>query len=126
MALDSPFDAVSNRTFAIYVETILEVVTNEYKSVISLDIMPCGPISKCVFLAKHRELSEFRCPISTTCRYYLTKYPLTHTYMERSDIPKIYSYLVSNGYIINTELTELYRHNNINTKELVCVVNYEV
>jgi hypothetical protein len=123
---DSPFDAVPNKTFALYIETILEPVTNEYKSVVSLNTMPDGPISQLVFLAKHKELSQFKYPNSTTCRYYLTKFPLTQTYMERIEIPKIYSYLEANGYTINTELTRLYRHNNTNTKELVCVVKYSI
>jgi len=124
--MSSPFDTVSNKTFALYIETILEPVSREYKSVISLDIMPDGPISECVFHAKHPELSQFKYPYSTTCRYYMTKYPSTKTYMERDDIPKIYSYLEANGYMINTDLTELYRHNNSNTKELICVVKYNV
>ena len=124
--MSSPFDTVSNKTFALYIETILEPVTHEYKSVVSLDIMPDGPISECVFQAKHQELSQFKYPYSTTCRYYLTKYPSTKTYMERDDIPKIYSYLEANGYTINTSLTRLYRHNNSNTKELMCVVKYSM
>jgi hypothetical protein len=122
--MNSPFDIVSNKTFAIYIETILEPVSNEYKSVLSLDIMPDGPIRQCVFQAKHQELSQFKYPYSTTCRYYLTRYPMTKTYMGRDDIPKIFSYFEANSYIINTNLTELYRHNNTNTKELVCVVTY--
>ena len=124
--MNSPFDTVSNKTFALYTETILEPFSREYKSVISLDIMPDGPISQCVFQAKHQELSQFKYPYSTTCRYYLSKYPSTKTYMLRDDIPKILSYLNTNGYIINTSLTRLYRHNNTNTKELICVVQYSV
>lgn len=124
--MNSPFDAVSNKTFALYIETILEPVVNEYKSVVSLDLIPDGPISKCVFQTKHPELSQFKYPYSTTCRYYLTKYPSTKTYMERDDIPKIYSYLEANGYTINTELTELYRNNNSKIKEVICVVKYSV
>jgi hypothetical protein len=122
----SPFDIASNKTFALYVETILEPVSLEYKSVVSLDIMPDGPLSQCVFQAKHPELSQFKYPYSTTCRYYLTRYPSTKTYMERDDIPNIFSYLDANGYTINTSLTRLYRHNNTNTKELICVVQYSV
>lgn len=124
--MNSPFDMVSNKTFALYNETILEPVSNEYISVVSLDIMPDGPISECVFQAKHPELSQFKYPYSITCRYYLSKYPSTKTYMLRDDIPKILSYLNTNGYIINTSLTRLYRHNNTNTKELICVVQYSV
>ena len=124
--MNSPFDTVSNKTFALYIETILEPVSNEYKSVISLDIMPDGPISQCVFQAKHQELSKFKYPYSTTCRYYLTRYPSTKTYMVRDDIPNIFSYLNANGYTINTSLTRLYRHNNTNTKELMCVAQYSV
>ena len=124
--MNSPFDIVTNKTFALYIETILEPVSCEYKSVVSLDIMPDGPISQCVFQAKHPELSQFKYPYSATCRYYLTRYPSTKTYMERDDIPKIFSYLNANGYTINTSLTRLYRHNNTNTKELMCVVQYSV
>jgi hypothetical protein len=124
--MSSPFDTVSNKTFALYLETILEPVSREYKCVVSLDIMPDGPISECVFQSKHPELSQFKYHYSTTCRYYLSKYPSTKTYMEREDIPKIYSYLEANGYTINTSLTRLYRHNNSNTKELICVVKYSV
>jgi len=124
--MNSPFDTVSNKTFALYIETILESISNEYKSVISLDIMPDGPIRQCVFQAKHRELSQFQYSYNTTCRYYLTKYPSTKTYMERDDIPKIFSYFESNGYVINTSLTELYRYNNTKAKELICVINYNM
>lgn len=57
--MNSPFDIVSNKTFALYIETILEPLSREYKSVVSLDIMPDGPISQCVFQAKNPELSQF-------------------------------------------------------------------
>lgn len=124
--MESPFDIASNKTFALYIESILESVTREYKSVVTLDIMPDGPISQCVFQAKHPELSQFKYPYNTTCRYYLTRYPGTKTYMERNDIPQIFAYLEANGYVINTSLTRLYRHNNSNTKELICVVRYNV
>jgi hypothetical protein len=121
--MENPFDIVSNKVFALYLEAILEPFTQEYKTVVSLDTMPDGPISQCVFHAKPRELSIFRNPYETKCKYYLTKYPSTKTYMDRDDIPKIYSYLEANGYTIDKNLTKLYKENNTK-REIICVVKY--
>jgi hypothetical protein len=122
--MESPFDISSNKTFTLYIETILEPLSEEYKEVLGLDIMPEGPLNKCVFQTRLPELSPFKYPYNITCSYYLTKFPSTKTYMYRTDIPSVFSFLQSNGYTINTSLTRLYRHNNIKTRELVCVINY--
>ena len=53
--MESPFDIVSNKTFALYIETILDPNSKEYIEVISLDVEPDGPLKACVFLAKNAE-----------------------------------------------------------------------
>ena len=121
--MESPFDMISNKVFALYLETLLEPFSQEYKTVVSLDTMPDGPISQCVFQAKSPELSIFKYPYETKCKYYLTKYPSTKTYMGRDDIPKIYSYLESNGYTVDKNLTKLYKENNTK-REIIGIVKY--
>ena len=123
--MESPFDIISNKTFALYIETILDPYSKEYIEVISLDVEPDGPLKECVFLAKNPELSPFKYPYNTKCIYYLSRYPGKKEYMLREDIPKVFSYFDANRYTINTSLTRLYRHNNSNNKELICVVKYE-
>lgn len=124
--MESPFDLVSmsTKTFALYIEPILEPTTKEYKSVLTVDREPDGPLKTCVIQAKLPELSSFKYPYDTGCSYYLTKYPGTKTFMYREDIPKVFAFLESNGYVINAALTKMYRGHVVRSKELVCVINY--
>ena len=124
--MESPFDlpTQNTKTFALYLEPILEPLTKEYQTVLTIDREPDGPLKQCVIQAKLPVLSVFKYPYDAECGYYLTKYPGTKTYMHQDDIPKVFAFLESNGYTINHAQTKIYRQTTIQTKVLVCVINY--
>ena len=124
--MESPFDlpTMNTKTFALYLEPIMEPLSKEYQTVLTVDREPAGPLKQCVIQAKLPMLSVFKYPYATECSYYLTKYPGTKTYMHRDDIPKVFAFLESNGYTLNAAQTKMYRNLTNHSKELVCVINY--
>ena len=124
--MESPFDlpTLNTKTFALYLEPIMEPLTKEYLTVLTVDREPDGPLSQCVIQTKLPMLSVFKYPNATECSYFLTKYPGTKTYMYRDDIPKVFAFLESNGYTMNAAQTKMYRNLTVQSKELVCVINY--
>ena len=100
---------------ALYLEPILDPKTKEYINVLTLDTYPEGPLRDLVKQQRLPSLSEFKAPNQEKC-----KYTLMHEdrvcYLTKSDIPYMFSYLRTNGYTIDRDLTKLYKH-----EYLVCI-----
>ena len=99
---------------ALYLEPILDPRTKEYINVLTLDTYPEGPLRDLVKQQRLPELSPFKKTSTSTCKYVLIN-PDTE-YME---LPSVFSYLQTNGYTIEYQLTKLYKHPNI-----VCLFSY--
>ena len=100
---------------ALYLEPILDPKTKEYINVLTLDTYPEGPLRDLVKQQRLPSLSEFKAPHKVKC-----KYTLMHEdkicYLTQTDIPFMFSYLRTNGYTIDRELTKLYKQ-----EYLVCI-----
>jgi hypothetical protein len=116
--MESPFSKTNIIT--MFLEPVLDPISQNYIEVITLSDMPSGPISKMVKIFSPKRLSEFQnYPIN--CSFILLRYPSLYcsinmnTYMFVNDIPSIFSYLISNGYTIEQGFTKIIQRGGFDT-----------
>jgi hypothetical protein len=103
---------------SIFLETILDPITQTYKEVITLSAKPSGPLStyvKCISRVKLSDFKEYNSlPIFVLyndCEY-----------MTIDDITDVFTILLSNGYIIEESLTKIV--SKFNQKRIICMFSY--
>jgi hypothetical protein len=92
---------------ALYLEPLLDPISQEYTNVLTLDSYPEGPLRDLVIQKRFPELSPFKKTSTASCKYVI--------YM---DLPSLFSYLQTNGYTIEYQQTKIYKH-----PYLVCLIN---
>ena len=132
--MESPFSKSS--TISMFLEPILDPFSQTYIDAITFSDMPPGPISTMVKRLSLRKLSEFHTVNSNSnlCSFILLRYPVSYSrginynsYMGLTDIPSIFSYLRSNGYIIEDGLTRMIQRGGFTTdfqKQTICMFSY--
>ena len=122
----SPFD--NNKSFVLYLEPILNTYYRTYQNIITLNTFPGGPLSDMVVPFSMGKLSPFQeagvfsgnLGVRGNCTLVLLRYPKglgggggslnlknTDTFMGADDIPSVISYLLSNGYRVDTDITKM-------------------
>ena len=128
--MESPFSKTN--TISMFLEPILDPFSQTYIDAITFSDMPPGPISTMVKRLSLKKLSEFH-PVnsnSNLCSFILLRYPVSYSndsYMGLTDIPSIFSYLRSNGYIIEDGLTRMIQRGGFTTdfqKQTICMFSY--
>jgi hypothetical protein len=142
--MESPFTNIIKNTVILFVEPILNPSTNLYQTVITLSAMPAGPLSNMVkelSLPKLSPFYDFTNP--SQCAYVLLRYPKANSslknddaFMNSDDIPSVFSYLRSNGYTIDSDLTRILMKSHIFTGEsnsrlsgsrkMICMIHYDI
>lgn len=140
--MESPFD--NNSTIVFYLEPILNPYNRVYQNVITLSCMPEGPLNDLVITKSFPKLSPFQQGPTThrdQCMYVLSRYPKQstpfnmgnqETFMNGEDVPSLLSYLSTNGYKVESDLTRLIFDSNIkNTmnnsqryRKLICYATF--
>ncbi len=124
---------------SMYLEPILDPVSKTYYDVITLSTKPLGPLSPFVRQVSFPKLSEFRGnDLRNSCLYVLLRdndvfrsMSYSHSccsssckYMIREDISEIFSFLVSNGYVIEEELTRVTSRLYCSSRQFICMFSY--
>lgn len=116
--MESPFSS-ENTNIVMYLEPFLDSYNKTYLNILTLSCMPKGPLEKMVARINPPALSEYQSSmgfgtgISGGCMHALLRYPKSgikknnHVYMYSDDIPSVLSYLISNGYTIDTHMTNM-------------------
>ena len=142
---ESPFEKYQSKTVTLYVEPILDTHNQTYVSALTLNAMPDGPISKVVRIFNTPNLSPFQTFTNTiqspnNCTYIIMKQPnankaISTNWMLEEDIPTVFSFLQDNHYTIDTSLTKLIHHSQVNlggisqikrtgNRRMVCMFSY--
>ena len=124
----TPVDQSPSSTFSLFLEPILNPYYQSYQNIITLDREPSGPIRSMVSMISMPKLSPFQSAAAyaspyyngTNCAWVLLRYPAeilggvgsgafknADSFMCADDIPAVFSYLMSNGYMIDTSLTKM-------------------
>jgi hypothetical protein len=127
------------KTCSLYSQPYLDLNNQCYKNIVVVNVKPKGPLGNFVRLVKFPVLSEFKqnyCNSNNLCGYALISlYEINNgncsssSLMDVNEIPDLISFLLENGYTIDTNITKMFNTSNIrfNTNignELICFITY--
>jgi hypothetical protein len=123
--------SVNTNTYTLSLQPYLDRYTQCYKNIITINLMPIGPLHKFVHKINMPWLSKFQqessCYRSRNCCLAIKSFHDNSEYMMEYDIPDLFSYLVANGYKIDTSLTKMMNMSEIqmsNESKLLCFITY--
>jgi hypothetical protein len=131
------------KTFTITTQPYLD--NNQcYKNILTINIVPDGPLQAFVRRLKPTRLSPFQVndgynyncgcnlvlinpfPYTNNCVYNCSNMKQCDNYMTPNEIPNLYSFLTANGYQIETQLTNMMNNSEVKltNSRLVCSATY--
>ena len=99
-----------------------------YKKILIINTKPTGVLNNHVRQISPQKLSPFQGNHYTSycenrCAYALTKFCNNMEFMDPNDIPELFTFLLENGYTINTQLTQMMQTSNVKMdKEIICFI----
>jgi hypothetical protein len=96
-------------SYALYKQPYFDPVAKLYINVISISSMPVGPLSKHVRRLRIGKLSAYNDEL-VTCKLAITYNNCLATY---DDLPWLIAFLQSNGYRVETRLTEIVKDDHL-------------
>lgn len=130
-----PEKQIQAKTFSLFSQPYLDTYNECYKNIVVINLIPQGPLANLVRFVKFPPLSEFKQPGPCTplkqCGYALMSLGRfgCEDLMTVDEVPNLISYLVSNGYSVDTSITKMFNTSEIrfdtNTgNKLICFVTY--
>ncbi len=133
-----------SKTVSLFSQPYLDTYNKCYKNIVVINLEPEGPLAQLVRLVKFPPLSEFKtqtpCSPLKQCGYALislggcsmgcgSNKTGCDDLMVVDEVPNLISYLVSNGYTVDTSITKMFNTSEIrfdtNTgNKLICFVTY--
>lgn len=130
------------KTVSLFSQPYLDTYNQCYKNIVVLNLPPQGPLGELVRRIKFPPLSEFTqidgpCNYIKQCGYALLSLGGCNSgcgkngddLMMVDEVPDLISYLVSNGYTVDTSITKMFNtseirfHTNSGNK-LICFITY--
>lgn len=134
----------SANTFVLYSMPYLDTYSQCYKNIVTVNLIPRGPLERFVHRVKLPKLSPFKepsyCCERVTCCLAIGKTVFNRVYcgnnhinnlMSVDEIPNLFSFLLDNGYKIDTSLTKMMnssgdiRFHTDNANKIICFVTYQ-
>jgi hypothetical protein len=129
------------KTVSLFSQPYLDVYNQCYKNIVVVNLPPQGPLGNLVRRVNFPPLSEFKQPGPCTplklCGYALITLggcnmgcgKTGENLMSVDEVPDLISFLVSNGYKVDTSITKMFNTSDIrfdaNTgNKLICFVTY--
>lgn len=133
----------SAKTVTLFSQPFLDTFNQCYKNIVTINMIPQGPLAQLVRRVQFPPLSQFKqpgpCSRINNCGLALTT--LNGFYNNNNcnkncsnlmivdEVPNLMSYLLSNGYTINTSITKMLNTSDIrfeteNANKIICLVTY--
>jgi hypothetical protein len=129
------------KTVSLFSQPYLDIYNQCYKNIVVVNLPPQGPLGNLVRRVNFPPLSEFKQPGPCTplklCGYALMTLggcnmgcgKTGENLMSADEVPDLISFLVSNGYKVDTSITKMFNTSDIrfdaNTgNKLICFVTY--
>ena len=126
-----------SKTVSLFSQPFLDTYNKCYKNIVVINLQPQGPLADLVRFTKFPPLSEFKtpgpCSSIKQCGYALMSLGGCNMGCEDlmvvDEVPGLISFLVSNGYTVDTSITKMFNQSEIrfdtNTgNKLICFVTY--
>ena len=101
-----------------------------YSNIVTINIEPKGPLRRFVRRVRFERLSEFKEPYCSKDLCGLALQSLRgDKLMSTDEVPDLFSFLLSNGYKIDTSLTKMMNTSDVrfhtdNANKIICFVTY--
>jgi hypothetical protein len=127
------------KTVSLFSQPYLDTYNQCYKNIVVVNLKPQGPLGDLVRFVKFPPLSEFKqpgpCSPLKDCGYALMSLDgcnagcSGNNLMDVDEVPNLISYLVSNGYSVDTSITKMFNtseisFNNNTGNKLICFITY--
>ena len=138
----------SAKTITLFSEPFLDTYNQCYKNIVTVNLLPQGPLSNFVRRINFPPLSKFKqpglCSRVKMCGLALVSLEnndFGYNYngccrasncsklMVVDEIPNLFSFLLSNGYTIDTSITKMLNNSDIrfqtnNSNNIICLITY--
>jgi predicted lipase len=122
-------------SYMISTQVYLDPYDQQYRNIVIINLMPEGPLKRFVRRAQMPLLSPFSSSSSSsysqrnTCVFALTNLRgrfSRDNFMCDTEIPDLFSFLMSNGYKIDTSLTKMMNSSDfrLNNNKIICFITY--
>ena len=130
------------KTVTLFSQPFLDTYNQCYKNIVTINMIPQGPLAQMVRRVQFPPLSPFKqpgpCNRINNCGLALsTLNGLFYNNLNKNcsnlmivdEIPNLMSFLLSNGYTINTSITKMLNTSDIrfeteNANKIICLVTY--
>lgn len=128
------------KTVSLFSQPFLDQYNQCYKNIVVLNLKPKGPLAELVRFVKFPQLSEFKqsgpCSVIKQCGYALTSFDscaygckFGNDLMSVDEVPTLISWLLSNGYTVDTSITKMFNESGIRFdtaigNKLICFITY--
>jgi len=125
-----------SKSFALFSQPYLDRVNQCYKNIVVINNLPAGPLATYVKRVQFPILSPFKqpgpCSPIDKCGLALTSLinnGCCGELMTVDEVPDLMTYLITNGYKVDTSLTKMFNASDIrfqtnNANKLICFVTY--
>ena len=129
-----------NKTFSLFSRPYLDKYEQCYKNIVTINCVPKGPLGQFVKKIQFPPLSQFKvfsspCENINNCGYAILSFNSLYcgkngsNLMTTNEVPDLISYLISNGYNVDTSITKMFNSSDIrfemdNANKLICFVTY--
>ena len=129
-----PEKLILAKTFSLFSQPYLDTYNECYKNIVVINLIPEGPLANLVRFVKFPPLSEFKqhgyCTLLKQCGYALISLRgLGEDLMVVDEVPDLITYLLSNGYSVDTSITKIFNTSEVSFEtntgnKLICFVTF--
>jgi hypothetical protein len=137
-----PFDSMAAKTVSLFSQPYLDKFNQCYKNIVVVNLPPQGPLGNLVKKVNFPPLSEFKqpgpCSPLKQCGFALLSLngfcsmgcgKNGDNLMVVDEVPDLISFLVSNGYTVDTSITKMFNDSDISFdtstgNKLICFITY--
>ena len=126
------------KTVTLFSQPFLDTYNQCYKNIVTINLIPQGPLAQFVRKVQFPPLSQFKqpgpCSRINNCGLALTSLNNICNkgcsgFMIVDEVPNLLSFLLSNGYSVNTSITKMLNTSDIrfeteNANKIICVITY--
>ena len=119
--------SIQTETYALYTQVYLDPYTKEYKNIITISCTPKGELSNLIRKSRFEQLSPFK-QRESGCSLSFRSFKFYNEVMTLDELPDLFTFLASNGYEIDTELTKMINTNKNmidNDQKLIAFIIYK-
>lgn len=102
-------------TYAIFCQPYFDTRTQSYRNIVTINMIPKGPLASLVTKVNMTSLSPFKKNASSCC-FALISLKNKRELMPIDELPILFSFLMTNRYKIDTSLTKMLNISDIKMK----------